>query len=111
MIAVGPQARVAKLSRIVEILGPESPATRSGGSFLVAAGGPRKEISPMFIFDPMYFLWIAPAMALAFWAQWKVKAAFTAAAREPAPLTGAAAARHILDAAGATSRSSRSPAP
>jgi len=56
----------------------------------------------MFIFDPMYFVWIAPAMLLAMWAQWKVQAAFTAAAREPAPLSGAAAARHILDAAGAT---------
>lgn len=53
-------------------------------------------------FDPMYFVWIAPAMLLAMWAQWRVKSAFTAAAREPAPLSGAAAARHILDAAGAT---------
>jgi len=56
----------------------------------------------MFFFDPMYFVWIAPAMLLAMWAQWKVHAAFTAAAREPAPLSGAAAARHILDSAGAT---------
>jgi len=53
-------------------------------------------------FDPMYFVWIAPAMLLAMWAQWRVKSAFTAAAREPAPLSGAAAARHILDSAGAT---------
>ena len=53
-------------------------------------------------FDPMYIVWIAPAMLLAFWAQWKVQSAFAAAAREPAPLSGAAAARHILDAAGAT---------
>ena len=53
-------------------------------------------------FDPMYLVWIAPALLLAMWAQWKVHAAFTAAAREPAPLSGAAAARHILDSAGAT---------
>ena len=53
-------------------------------------------------FDPMYFVWIAPAMLLAMWAQWKVQSAFSAAAREPAPLSGAAAARHILDSAGAT---------
>ena len=53
-------------------------------------------------FDPMYLVWIAPAMLLAMWAQWKVHASFTAAAREPAPLSGAAAARHILDSAGAT---------
>ncbi|MFM7136559.1 MAG: zinc metallopeptidase [Planctomycetota bacterium] len=54
------------------------------------------------LFDPMYFVWIAPAMLLAMWAQWKVQSSFTAAAREPAPLSGAAAARHILDSAGAT---------
>ena len=53
-------------------------------------------------FDPMYFVWIAPAMLLAMWAQWKVKSTFSAASREPAPLSGAAAARHILDSAGAT---------
>ena len=53
-------------------------------------------------FDPMYFVWIAPAMLLAMWAQWKVKSTFAAASREPAPLSGAAAARHILDSAGAT---------
>lgn len=53
-------------------------------------------------FDPMYFIWIAPAMLLAMWAQWKVQSSFAAASREPAPLSGAAAARHILDSAGAT---------
>jgi len=56
----------------------------------------------MLFFDPMYMVWIAPAMLLAMWAQWRVHSAFTAAAREPAPLSGAAAARHILDSAGAT---------
>ena len=54
------------------------------------------------LLDPMYFVWIAPAMLLAMWAQWKVQSSFAAAAREPAPLSGAAAARHILDSAGAT---------
>ncbi|MFM9196256.1 MAG: zinc metallopeptidase [Planctomycetia bacterium] len=53
-------------------------------------------------FDPMYLVWIAPALLLAMWSQWRVHSAFTAAAREPAPLSGAAAARHILDSAGAT---------
>ena len=53
-------------------------------------------------FDPMYFIWIAPAMLLAMWAQWRVQSAFSAASREPAPLSGAAAARHILDSAGAS---------
>jgi Zn-dependent membrane protease YugP len=36
------------------------------------------------------------------WAQWRVQSSFAAASHEPAPLTGAAAARHILDSAGAT---------
>ena len=56
----------------------------------------------MMFFDPMYFIWIAPAMLLAMWAQWRVHSSFTAASQEPAPLTVAAAARHILDSAGAT---------
>jgi len=57
---------------------------------------------PFFYFDPNYMLAIAPAILLAMWAQWRVHASFAAASREPAPLTGAAAARHILDSAGAT---------
>jgi len=56
---------------------------------------------PLF-FDPAYFLAIAPAVLLAMWAQWRVHASFAAAAQQPAPLSGAAAARHILDSAGAT---------
>jgi Zn-dependent membrane protease YugP len=54
------------------------------------------------IFDLMYFVAIAPAIMLAMWAQWRVRASFAAASQEPAPLTGAAAARYILDSAGAT---------
>ena len=54
----------------------------------------------MFFFDPMYFLFIAPALILAAWAQLKVKATFARAMRIPARLSGAAAARHILDQAG-----------
>jgi Zn-dependent membrane protease YugP len=56
---------------------------------------------PGFFFDPVYMILIAAAMLLAFWAQWRVHSAFAAASREPAALTGAAAARHILDSAGA----------
>jgi len=55
-----------------------------------------------FMFDPWYLIWVSPAVLLAAWAQWRVQAAFAAAAREPAPLSGAAAARLILDSAGAT---------
>ena len=54
----------------------------------------------IFPFDPMYFLYIAPAMLLAFWAQMKVRSTYAAAQQAPARLSGAAAARHILDAAG-----------
>ncbi len=52
-------------------------------------------------FDPLYLIWVSPAILLAFWAQWRVQSAFAAASQLPAPLSGAAAARHILDSAGA----------
>jgi uncharacterized protein len=52
------------------------------------------------MFDPMYFLFIAPAVLLGLWAQWRVKSAYAQAQKQPAPLSGAAAARHILDLAG-----------
>lgn len=47
-----------------------------------------------------YLLWMAPALLLAMWAQWKVRGTYAAAAEVPAGLSGAAAARHILDSAG-----------
>lgn len=54
----------------------------------------------MFYFDPMYFLAIAPAVLLMLWAQWRVKSAYHEASQVDAQLSGAAAARHILDEAG-----------
>lgn len=54
----------------------------------------------MMFFDPMYFLFLAPAMLLAFWAQMKVKSTYAEAMQVDARLSGAAAARHILDEAG-----------
>lgn len=51
-------------------------------------------------FDPMYLLYLAPALLLAFWAQMKVKSAYAEASRVPVSISGAGAARHILDAAG-----------
>ena len=54
----------------------------------------------MFMFNFEYLLWVAPALLLAAWAQMKVHSAYAAARQEPAPLSGAAAARHILDSAG-----------
>lgn len=52
------------------------------------------------IFDPMYFVFLAPAILLMLWAQGRVKSSFARGMQVPAPLSGAAAARHILDVAG-----------
>ena len=52
------------------------------------------------IFDPLYLLMIMPAMILGIWAQFRIHSAYRQAAKQPAPLTGAAAARHVLDSAG-----------
>ena len=51
-------------------------------------------------FDPVYFLFILPPMALMMWAQWRVKSNVAAGGRVGANMTGAAAARLILDRAG-----------
>ena len=51
-------------------------------------------------FDPMYFLFLAPALLLALWAQLRVKSTYAAAHAGACALSGAAAARHILDSAG-----------
>lgn len=51
-------------------------------------------------FDPMYFLFIAPAALLGLWAQMRIHITYAQAQRQAAPLSGAAAARHILDSAG-----------
>ena len=53
--------------------------------------------------DPLYLLLLAPAMVLAAWAQWKVKAAYARASqvRNRHGLTGAEAAAKILEAGGA----------
>ncbi len=47
-----------------------------------------------------YLLFIAPAVILGLWAQMRVKATYAQARRMPSPLSGAAAARHILNSAG-----------
>jgi len=52
--------------------------------------------------DPMYWLFLTPAMLLMLWAQMRVKSTFHKGMQVPAPLSGAAAARHILDSAGVT---------
>lgn len=54
----------------------------------------------MFYFDPQYLLYLAPAMLLAMWAQFKVRSTYALAQSMPAPMSGAAAAQHILHSAG-----------
>lgn len=54
----------------------------------------------MFFFDPLYLLFLAPAVLLMMWAQARVSSAFNEGMRVPARLTGAAAARYILDQSG-----------
>ncbi|MHB8899159.1 MAG: zinc metallopeptidase [Thermoguttaceae bacterium] len=45
-------------------------------------------------------IFIVPAMLLGFVAQMMIRSAYARAQQQPAPLSGAAAARHILDSAG-----------
>ncbi len=52
------------------------------------------------IIDPLYFIILAPALLLGMWAQWRVRSAFQDGMNQPAPLSGAAAARLILDHGG-----------
>jgi uncharacterized protein len=52
-----------------------------------------------YLFDPMYFVYMAPALLLAAWAQWRVKSAYAEASEIPAGsgLSGAETAQRILD--------------
>ncbi len=54
------------------------------------------------IFDPMYFLFVGPAMLLAMWAQYRVKSAYAMGSRVGARsgLSGAETAQRILNAYG-----------
>ncbi len=51
-------------------------------------------------FDPIYFLMLAPALLLGFYAQMKVKSTYARANQQAARLSGAATARLLLDEAG-----------
>src|SRR5438093_13299671 len=57
---------------------------------------------PFFYFNVHYLLFLAPALILAMIAQWWVSSAFARASKIPASMSGYAAARRILDAAGLT---------
>ncbi len=52
------------------------------------------------IFDPKYFLFIAPALLLALWAQYRIRSAYAQAQQIGTRIRGATAARQILDSAG-----------
>lgn len=54
---------------------------------------------PIF-FDPMYFVILAPAMLLMMWAQLRIKSAYAQGMEIPTSMTGAQAARRILDDSG-----------
>jgi Zn-dependent membrane protease YugP len=54
----------------------------------------------MFLFNFHYLMYVAPAILLALWAQWRVKSTYAEASHVPAGMTGAQAARRVLDAAG-----------
>jgi Zn-dependent membrane protease YugP len=53
-------------------------------------------------FDPIYFLFVAPAMLLALWAQWRVRSAYAEASRiaPRSGLSGAEAAYDVMRQAG-----------
>ncbi|MBL8762837.1 MAG: zinc metallopeptidase [Phycisphaerae bacterium] len=56
----------------------------------------------MLMWDPLYFLFVGPAMLLALWAQWRVKSAYHAALEVPcrSGFSGAETAHMILESAG-----------
>ncbi len=54
----------------------------------------------MMMFDPRYFLFIAPAFVLAMVAQWMVESAYSKMSQVRASMSGYEAARRILDASG-----------
>ncbi|MCH7977508.1 MAG: zinc metallopeptidase [Acidobacteria bacterium] len=56
------------------------------------------------IFDPMYFLFLAPGLALSLWASFRVKRAFKKYSKVPSArgMTGAEAAAELLRGAGIT---------
>jgi len=52
------------------------------------------------IIDPLYLILLVPGFALALWAQWKVRSAYAKAQKSPALVSGADAARRMLDRVG-----------
>ena len=63
-------------------------------------GHAAKEASVYFGLDIQYWIMLAPTLLLGLWAQMRVRSAFAEAEQIQAPISGAAAARHVLDSAG-----------
>jgi uncharacterized protein len=61
-------------------------------------------ITSMFGFDALYFVWLAPGLVLALWAQWRTRRAFRQgqAVAPTRRITGAQAAAEVLQFAGIT---------
>jgi len=58
------------------------------------------EVRSTMFFDPIYLLYVSPALLLMMWAQMRIRSAYASGMKVPAGLSGAAAARHLLDDAG-----------
>lgn len=56
----------------------------------------------MFYFDPWLLIVTAPAILLMMWAQYRLRSTYTQGMQVGTPLTGAAAALHILESGGVT---------
>ena len=54
----------------------------------------------MIFFDPVYLMFVIPPLLLGLYAQWKVKSSFAAMSKVRARMSGAQAARRMLDSAG-----------
>lgn len=54
----------------------------------------------MFLFDTTYLLFVIPPMLLGLYAQWRVKSTFSSMSQVAARMSGAQAARQMLDSAG-----------
>jgi uncharacterized protein len=87
------------------LMGPWSPAGLRNDLPARAVFPLGKEVSsPMFFFDPSYFVFILPALLLSLWAGWRTRSAFRkySQVRTIRGLTGAQAAQEMLRGAGIT---------
>lgn len=57
-------------------------------------------LTAFFVFDPMYFAFVIPPMLLGLYAQYKVKSSFNQMSQIATRMSGAQAARRMLDASG-----------